>query len=160
VLVTTGVLGAFYRRFYIKKGSVWTEDHMVGKLKERNCLLLLNPASYTMDGGIQVTVLTQLAQEMKVTKLHRYLLLLDGHGSRLEPAVLKAAEELGFVLHLYPLTHIMQVRTHPSYPSHIFWGALIAVRGLSLFLESTRQSQKGLCKARTRDLVLGVDRLP
>ena len=39
--------------------------------------------------------------------------------------------------------------------AHIFWGALIAVRVLSLFLESTRQSRKGLCKARTRVLVLG-----
>ena len=48
VLVTTGVLGSLYRRFYIKKGSVWTEDHMAGKQKEKNCRLLLNPASYMM----------------------------------------------------------------------------------------------------------------
>ena len=47
------------------------------------------------------------------------------------------------------------VQIRRSATSHIFWGARIPVRGLSLFLDLTRQSRKGLCKAQTRDLVLG-----
>jgi len=100
VLVTTGVFGTLYRRFYIKKGSVWTENYMKGKLARRNCRLLLKPDSYMMDGDILVMVLEQMAKEMNVTPEYRYLLLLDGHSSCLEPAVRAAAKRLGFVIHL------------------------------------------------------------
>ena len=53
------------------------------------------------------------------------------------------------------LSHTLLAAYVPPGSSHIFGGALIPVRGLSLFLELTRQSRTGLCKAQTRDLGLG-----
>ena len=112
-MIFTGVFGSLYRRFYIKKGTVWTENHLK-KVTKKDCRLLLKPESYMMDGGVLVMILEQLAKALGVTPSYRYLLLLDGHGSRLEPEVRTAAHKLGFVIHLFPgsLTHIMQVRLH------------------------------------------------
>ena len=110
-MVFAGVFGTLYTRFYIKKGVVWTDDHL-RQVKRRDCKFCLNPQSYMMDSGTLVMCLESLAKTIGVTPRYRYLMLLDGHSSRLEPAVRDAVAKLGFVLVIYPgsLTHIMQVR--------------------------------------------------
>ena len=100
--------GNLFPRFYIKKGSVWTENHL--KYAPKGCKLCLKPDSYMMDGDVFVQVLYALSKELDVSPKYRFLLLVDGHYSRLCPQVQDAAKELGFVLLLFPgsLTHILQ----------------------------------------------------
>jgi hypothetical protein len=106
--VSGGVFGTLNKRYYIKKGKIWTQNYM--RCAEKGSKMILKEGSYVMDGDVMVQVLQCLAKDLGVTPEHRYLMLLDGHGSRLEKAVVDAALKLGFVLLLLPgaLTHLLQ----------------------------------------------------
>jgi hypothetical protein len=94
----------------VKKGVYHSENIIEGC--DEGTSIVLRKDGYFMTWEFFVKYLHILAKMIKggVSVTNRFLLLLDGHGSRIHPACVDAAQELGFDILLFPggVTHLLQ----------------------------------------------------